>query len=186
MSILLHLKQSQLSLPPAWPVYWLLGGKQPDPIPFGNIVFGKQVCHEKKRQALECLPSGWLICRKGQKMGRVLTGIKFTGCGEPPRWKDTSVPSEHQAWSHTSYYFIMALPLPLAMSNHNPREPDRRSSILGRNQASVLQNASSRIIIVTLCQPSPSHIPSPGAWYKAWNEGDISCLLDHVGGMIPL
>ena len=131
----LHLKQSQLSFPPTRPVYWLLGGEQPDPIPFGNIVYGKQVCHERKRQALECLPSGWLICQKGQKVGRVLMAVKITRCGELPWHKDTSIPSEHQAWRHTSHYFIMTLPLPLTLSDHNPWEPNSQEFHPGKESS---------------------------------------------------
>ena len=28
--------ESKFSFPPTWPVYWLLGGKQPDPSPFSK------------------------------------------------------------------------------------------------------------------------------------------------------
>ena len=61
--------------------------------------------------------------------------VKITRCGELPWHKDTSIPSEHQAWSHTSHYFIMALPLPLTLSDHNPWEPNSQEFHPGKESS---------------------------------------------------
>lgn len=69
-------------------------------------------------QAMEFLPSGLLICYKGQKMETVLTGLNITGFYEASWHKYmVGIPFAHLALGHTCCNLISELPLPRIMSD---------------------------------------------------------------------